>query len=116
MTHHHIRFVLRIAGFACVAALLALAPAARAGGGPAFLVKDINTTANPYLFTEPGGFTAVGNAIYFAATDERNGRALWKSDMTGAGATLVKNITPGSGGSGFGTFANLDGTLFFVVG
>jgi ELWxxDGT repeat protein len=115
MTRRCSRLALRIARFACVAALLALAPPARAGG-PAFLVKDINTTTNPYLFTDPSSFTAVGNAIYFAARDERNGSELWKSDATGAGAALVKDITPGPADTYPGSFANVNGTLFFAVG
>src|SRR5262245_56353472 len=92
MTRHHTRFVVRIARFACIAALLALAPSARADGGPAFLVKDINTADNPYLYTDSYGFMAVGNTLYFAARDERNGRELWKSDATGANAVLVKDL------------------------
>ncbi|BBH39037.1 hypothetical protein myaer102_15570 [Microcystis viridis NIES-102] len=57
-----------------------------------FLVKDINPgSSNPY------DLTAVGNTLFFAASDGVNGRELWKSDGTAAGTVLVKDINPGSG-------------------
>jgi ELWxxDGT repeat protein len=115
MTYHFTR-LRASAWLLCLVVLLTLAlvPHARADSGPAFLVKDINTAPNSILFTNPSGFTAVGNAIYFAAWDDRNGQELWKSDSTGGGAALVKDITPGTNSTSFSSLVNVGGVLFFA--
>jgi ELWxxDGT repeat protein len=43
----------------------------------------------------PSDLAALNGAIYFAASDEVNGRELWKSDGTPNGTGLVKDICPG---------------------
>ena len=57
------------------------------------MVKDINSVGS----SSPGPFTAVGNTLYFQATDGTNGTELWKSDGTASGTVMVKDIN--SGGS-----------------
>src|SRR5262249_18949535 len=43
------------------------------------------------------------------------GRELWKSDGTGAGTVLVKDIKAGSAGSGASGLRNVNGTLYFAA-
>lgn len=59
-------------------------------------VKDINTAVISGSVTadsEPGGFTAIGNTVYFAATDSFFGRELYKTDGSAVGTVLVKDIS-----------------------
>ena len=91
------------------------------------LVKDIQ----PGTF--PGGqlrnglpqfLTNLNGTLVFGADDGINGRELWKSDGTGAGTVLLKDINPGAGSAvPFETspfesgptsfFNNVNGMLFF---
>ncbi len=64
------------------------------------LVKDIETGSSPYLTgSSPAGLFAVGNSVFFAATDHFSGTELWKSNSTAAGTTLVKDINRNTQGS-----------------
>src|SRR6266545_454556 len=97
-----------------IAVLLAMAlgfPTRAAG--PAFLVKDINTTPDPHPDSSPHNLLAVGNAFYFVADNGNSGAELWKSDGTPGGTTLVKDINPGAGGSDPAFLTDVNGTLFF---
>ena len=51
--------------------------------------------------------------MYFSAYDGVHGRELWQSDGTGAGTAMVADINPGSVGSSYGGFTNVNGTLYF---
>src|SRR5689334_6311599 len=44
------------------------------------------------------GFTVAGDTLYFAAEDAANGLELWRSE--GGAPALVKDLEPGTGGSG----------------
>lgn len=95
--------------------------------GPAFLVKDINTTqaVREPLEDEPSSnphdFTVLDGVVYFVAADVfdsygegPNGVELWCSDGTPGGTALVKDIWPGPGSSqptGLHAFA---GALYFL--
>jgi bacillolysin len=67
---------------------------------------------------------AIESTLFFAANDGVHGMELWKSDGTPGGTVLVKDIWPGAE-SAFPwstsndwfsqTFANVNGTLFFVA-
>jgi ELWxxDGT repeat protein len=60
---------------------------AAATAQPAYLVADIASGPNDSF---PSGFTAVGNTVYFAASDTAPG--LWKSDGTPAGTMLLSHL------------------------
>jgi ELWxxDGT repeat protein len=62
------------------------------------MIADIQTNELFFPGSEPSGFTAVGNQIYFSATRDGNGSELWAVEpASGAGTGS------GSGGSGSGT-------------
>lgn len=56
---------------------------------------------------------AIGDTVYFGATDGKNGVELWKSDGTSAGTVMVKDILPGSGGSSPSVLRVAGGRLWF---
>src|SRR5262249_21126941 len=49
----------------------------------------------------------------WSATDGPNGYELWRSDGTGRGTSLVKDVNPGPGNSYPRYLTNFGGTLFF---
>ena len=57
--------------------------------------------------------TAVGNTLYFRATDGTNGYELWKSDGTASGTVMVKDINSGSGDSTPYSLTAFGNTLYF---
>ena len=63
------------------------------------MVKDINSGAAHGFSGRLTTFAAVGNTLYFQASDGTNGFELWKSDGTASGTMMVKDIKSGSGGS-----------------
>ena len=58
------------------------------------MVKDISSGSGS---SSPSYLTAVGNTLYFQASDGTNGDELWKSDGTASGTVMVKDIDSGSG-------------------
>ena len=68
--------------------------------------------------SSPDNLMAVGDMLFFFATDGSTGRELWKSDGTNAGTKLVKDIQPGSADGPIGgsrMMAAIGNTLFFVA-
>ncbi len=65
------------------------------------LVIDILTgeTQNGPLSSNPSYFENAGDTLLFAATDETHGNELWRSDGTGSGTSMVKDINEGVGSS-----------------
>ena len=55
------------------------------------LVKDIRAGS---ATAAPTNMTGVGETLFFTADDGTTGRELWKSDGTGSGTVLVKDIDP----------------------
>lgn len=73
-------------------------------------VKNIKPSSDPYSLEL---FAGVDGKLFFSGNDGSTGRELWVSDGTTAGTHLVKDITPGNGGSLLGNFTEADGKLFF---
>ena len=61
----------------------------------------------------PSYLTNVNGTLFFAANDGVHGTELWKTDGTGSGTVLVKDIDPGSVGSNIKGIVNVNGTLYF---
>jgi ELWxxDGT repeat protein len=92
------------------------------------LVKDINPATpddtNPTCKRAKncaGGswiddLTLVGKTLYFSANDGKHGVELWKTDGTGAGTKLIKDINPSSSesrASDIGNLVAVGKTLYF---
>ena len=60
------------------------------------LVKNIGDGNGSIATTARADFAVIGNALYFVANDGVNGPALWRSDGSSGGTTLVKDIRPTS--------------------
>ena len=58
----------------------------------------------------------IGSTHYYAFNDGVHGTELWKSDLDGGNAVLVKDIFPGSDGSNLNNFNELNGKLVFSAG
>ncbi len=88
------------------------------------LWRSDGTDAGTYVLMAPGINTGVGfnvhtdycvvnGILYFQGGDLTNGDELWRTDGTTGGTMLVKDITPGTNGSGSESFVDVNGTLFF---
>jgi len=109
--HHWTRRAMRSL---ILCALFAILLPAVLAAQPAFLVKNINTTAdNPpsQLFPDVGQ----ANGLFFFSTDDGiHGQELWRSDGTAAGTFLLADSCPGiCGGFFFWQFAEVGGELYF---
>jgi ELWxxDGT repeat protein len=60
--------------------------------------------------------TAVGDALYFSATDAGGGRELWKTDGTAAGTVRVADVWLGPNGSNPSIVMHANGMLYFLAG
>jgi ELWxxDGT repeat protein len=76
-----------------------------------YMVADVNDTSDGVI---PDRLTAVGEQVFFLASDSQHGLELWKSDGTANGTSLVKDIRPdGSAFSLPARLVNVGGVLFF---
>ena len=80
------------------------------GNGTAWMVKNIRHQDHS---SNPSDLTAVGNTLFFVATDDTNGKELWKSDGTAAGTVMVKDINSGSSDSSPSDLTVIGSTLYF---
>lgn len=67
-------------------------------------VKNINATDSSNDGNEGATLLTLGNAVYFIAEDDLNGSALWKSDGTLEGTTMVKDVRLGTDDSGIDSY------------
>lgn len=67
-------------------------PTASADGAITLLRDIYNSTQLGGGYSNPEFTTKVGSTIYFRADDGLHGREIWKTDGTGAGTVLVKDI------------------------
>lgn len=84
------------------------------------LVKDIDQTASSNTNYGPEELIDLNGTLYFYADDGVHGRELWKSDGTGAGTVMVKDINPGLASSVGGSFSSsglriFDNQLIFAA-
>lgn len=83
------------------------------------MVRDIYTlNDNPFSnlsSSSPTKFTKVGTDVYFSARDVAHGFELWKTNGTGPGTIMVKDINVGNN-SNFGpdSFTRVDSFLYFT--
>jgi ELWxxDGT repeat protein len=79
------------------------------------MVKDINPGPNGAFIAN--GFVnhavSAGGVAMFAAEDGTSGEEIWKSDGTGPGTTLVRDVWPGSPTSSLQYLANHAGVVYF---
>lgn len=78
------------------------------------LIKDVSQdtpTNNPG--SRPAEFTAVGGAVYFAATTIAHGRELWRTDGTDGGTREVADFEPGDTSSSPTILIDVGGHLVF---
>ncbi len=59
-------------------------------------------------------FSVTGNTLFFGGYDAANGVELWKTDGTGAGTAIIKDINAGSNSSTPTAFCKLNGEVFFT--
>ena len=85
----------------------------RTDGDTTQMVKDINPTAGQG--SSVSDFAAMGGYLYFSASNGNtaNGRELWRTDGTGAGTTMVKDIRVGTPGSNVTELETLGGYVYF---
>jgi ELWxxDGT repeat protein len=81
----------------------------------ATLVKDIDDTFHWNGDSNPGAVRAAGAVGFFVADEGINGRELWRTDGTGTGTMLVKDINAGAAASTPAFLTNVNGTLFFTA-
>jgi ELWxxDGT repeat protein len=82
---------------------------------PAFLVKELDSTAAPRLTRTERPMLRVGRSTYFTAPDRSNGTELWKTDGTAEGTSLVRDICPGLCSSNPRAFTEFGGLLYFTA-
>jgi ELWxxDGT repeat protein len=74
-------------------------------------VINLNGSSSSY----PRPLFAKDSFLYFSAADTGTGIELWKTDGSAAGTILLKDIAPGSAGSGPSSPVEFKGILYFVA-
>ena len=64
---------------------------------------------------QPQYLTVVEDTLFFLACDKAHGQEPWRSDGTGAGTSLLKDIAPGATTSRVYELSEVGGTLMFDV-
>jgi ELWxxDGT repeat protein len=82
------------------------------------LFRDLNTVVNPdggAGVGNPRNLLAAGGRVYFTANDGVHGDELWATQGTAANTQLVRDILPGSAGSGAIPLALGSGGIFLTA-
>ena len=90
-----------------------LAPAA--WGQTASLTRDINTLAEEPVSSFPSRILAVGDKLFFIASQEGSGYELWVSDGSGTGTQMLGDLCPGGCGSEPVLLGSTGGVLLFTA-
>ena len=81
------------------------------------MIKDINPGSGNSF--DPNSvdptFTISNSNLFFYANTPATGYELWKTDGTSAGTQLVKDVKPGVSGINGGSFADVNGILYFTA-
>jgi ELWxxDGT repeat protein len=88
-----------------------LAPAA--WGQTASLVRDINTRAAVPASSIPTQMLAMGDKLFFTASQEGSGRELWVSDGSGTGTQMLGDLCQGDCDAKITLLGNTGGVLIF---
>ena len=70
----------------------------------------------PYSSLYVNNLTDVNGIVYFSANDGIYGNELWGSNGKALGTVMLKNLTPGGGGSNLHNFCAAGGKLYFLKG
>lgn len=80
------------------------------------LVRDITPSAiDPYGSYGPANLAAAGPLLLFSADDGTTGGELWRSDGTGAGTVLAKDIWASTDSSGPKDLAEMNGVIYLAA-
>jgi ELWxxDGT repeat protein len=79
------------------------------------MLRDINPGGVLGSDSDPGGFTVMGDRIFFSANDGVHGLELWASDGTSAGTKMIVDLSPGFTFSAPRDLEAHDGKLYFVA-
>jgi ELWxxDGT repeat protein len=87
---------------------------------PAFRVVDLNTTRSEGIQPQDNAladkdFAALGETVFFAASDGIRGLEPWQTDGTEAGTRPIADICPGICSSTPQEFTTVGGLVFFVA-
>ncbi|MCP4711306.1 MAG: hypothetical protein GY869_22020, partial [Planctomycetes bacterium] len=93
-------------------------------GSGTVMVRDINCTDREdgtNNSSMPEGLVVLNGMLYFSAYDGINGHELWKSDGTGSGTIMVRDVAQGGGllqnySSLPENLVNVNGILYFSAG
>lgn len=77
------------------------------------LVKDIYPGTSDSSPTSIGFWEKNGFFFFLAANGSTTNKEIWKSDGTTSGTTLLKEIAPGTVGSNFSGYYEMNGVLYF---
>ena len=118
--HQPTRFAWLVLLLAAGGMLLFASGVQAASNGPV-LVKEISPGRSGAFGGPPSnncgrggaGFTNVSGILYFKACDGRHGSELWRSDGTGRGTRMVKDINVGSASSSPYGLTAVNGILYF---
>ena len=83
-------------------------------GAGTVMVADINPGGSAFVANEFTGVVVdAGGTLFFMANDGATGDELWKSDGTGPGTLLVKDIFPGPASPDIRSLTAVNGIVFF---